>query len=512
MKLKYYFFLSFLISISLLSCSKKLNQEKVSTDDGILEFIILQINDVYEIGALSGGKIGGMARVATLRKELLMENTNTLTILSGDFLNPSLIGTLKHEGERIRGRQMVEVMNHVGVDLVCFGNHEFDLNEEDLQKRINESTFDWVSTNYQEICGDKNYPFYKEVGGDKMFFPRTRSYKMKDKDGTEINTGFFSATLPTVCNYTYYEDYTEKAIEAVENLRQSNDVILGITHLFYDQDSSLATELQGVPIFFGGHDHDHILKKVSNTIIAKADANAKSAYIHRITHNKKTRKTAIQSELKFLNEKVIPDPSTTSLVKKWQDILNTNIKSVISNPNKVIYQTMKPLDGRESSIRNMQTNLGEIMTDAMLWTTEGKAEAAILNSGSVRIDDQIEGDITAVDIFRALPYGGKIIIAKMKGSLLKGVLDYGRKSKGEGAYLQLSNIVKKENKWMIGNKYIDDNVYYNIAMNDYLILGIDIPFLDENNTGLKGIQTPVKEDVLMNDIRAGIVAFLKSGE
>ena len=85
-----------------------------STDDGLIDITILQINDVYEIAPLEGGKIGGMARVATLRKKLLSENKNTYTVHAGDFLNPSLIGTLKYEGERIAGKQMVELMNATG--------------------------------------------------------------------------------------------------------------------------------------------------------------------------------------------------------------------------------------------------------------------------------------------------------------------------------------------------------------------------------------------------------------
>ncbi|MEM9823569.1 MAG: metallophosphoesterase, partial [Bacteroidota bacterium] len=96
-------------------------------DDGKIEVVFLQINDVYEIDALEGGKIGGMARVAALRRQLINENSNTLFVHAGDFLNPSLLGTLQHEGVPIQGRQMIEVMNKCKIDLCTFGNHEFDL-------------------------------------------------------------------------------------------------------------------------------------------------------------------------------------------------------------------------------------------------------------------------------------------------------------------------------------------------------------------------------------------------
>ena len=92
-----------------------------------IDFIILQMNDVYEIAPLEGGKAGGLARVATVRQDLLKESPNVVTVLSGDFLSPSFIGTLKtDEGEKIAGLQMIETLNTLGLDYATFGNHEFD--------------------------------------------------------------------------------------------------------------------------------------------------------------------------------------------------------------------------------------------------------------------------------------------------------------------------------------------------------------------------------------------------
>ena len=126
----YLLFLSFLSS-----CSK---------EDGKIDFTFLQLNDVYEIAPIQGGAYGGMARVESVHKELLNENPNTMLFLAGDFLNPSLLGSIKVDGERVRGKQMVEVMNAMNFDLVAFGNHEFDVSQKDLQNRLNESNFHWI--------------------------------------------------------------------------------------------------------------------------------------------------------------------------------------------------------------------------------------------------------------------------------------------------------------------------------------------------------------------------------
>src|ERR1700712_3627755 len=115
--------------------------DRASTD---LSFTILQLNDIYEIAPLRGSDEGGLARVATIRKLLLRENPNTITVLAGDFVSPSLIGTLSYrdpvtrQNQKIAGKQMVDVLSQMGLDYVIFGNHEFDIKLSDLQQRINE--------------------------------------------------------------------------------------------------------------------------------------------------------------------------------------------------------------------------------------------------------------------------------------------------------------------------------------------------------------------------------------
>ena len=282
--------ISLLLVLFIFAC-KSPQSASTSKDDGIIEFVFLHINDVYEIGALEGGTVGGMARIATLRKQLLAKNANTLTVHAGDFLNPSLIGTMKNDGERIRGKQMVEVMNACKIDLVCIGNHEFDLKEEDLQKRINESNFHWLATNVDQVCGEQTYPFYKEVKGKKQFLPETFIWEIKDSDGTAIKVGIFGATIDSnPKDYVHYDDPYEEAKIVYQDLKAQTDVIVGLTHLELDEDMEMAKRLPEVPLLMGGHDHDNMKHTVGTTTITKADANVKTAYVHHLVYNKKNQK------------------------------------------------------------------------------------------------------------------------------------------------------------------------------------------------------------------------------
>ena len=96
-------FLSLLVF--LFGCKSTGGDAQSLSVESTAELVVLQINDVYEIGALEGGKVGGLARVATLRKELTAKHDNVVTVLSGDFLNPSAIGLAKVNGRRLRGAQ-----------------------------------------------------------------------------------------------------------------------------------------------------------------------------------------------------------------------------------------------------------------------------------------------------------------------------------------------------------------------------------------------------------------------
>src|SRR5690606_23797472 len=134
-------FYLFCISLIVISSCKSTRIGQAINNDQQIEITFVQVNDVYEIAPLEGGKEGGMAKVATIKKESVAQNPNTFMVIAGDFLSPSVYNSLKHEGKRIRGRQMIESMNAAGMDIAVFGNHEFDIEENELQDRLNESAF-----------------------------------------------------------------------------------------------------------------------------------------------------------------------------------------------------------------------------------------------------------------------------------------------------------------------------------------------------------------------------------
>src|SRR6266498_3993173 len=102
---------------------------------------LLQVNDVYQFAPVDGGARGGLARVLTLRKQIMNESPHTLFLLAGDTLSPSI------ESNTYKGKQMIEAWDASGLDYATFGNHEFDFGPAVLLERMRESHFKWLAAN-----------------------------------------------------------------------------------------------------------------------------------------------------------------------------------------------------------------------------------------------------------------------------------------------------------------------------------------------------------------------------
>ena len=493
--------LFFLSTLVVLSCS---------SDDGKISFTLLQLNDVYEISSIQGGKFGGMARVKTIHKELLKENKNTLLVMAGDFLNPSLIGTMKYNGERIRGKQMVEVMNAMNFDVAAFGNHEFDIPKKDLQNRINESSFPWISSNIFLKKSDTIKRFYQEINGLKTPIKGSFIKEISDNDGTKIKIGFISVCIPSnPKDYVLYKEMFSSIQKEYESIKNKVDLVIGLTHVKIEHDREIAKLLPNIPLIMGGHEHDHKNEMIGNVKITKADANAKTAYIHYVTYNKTSNETKISSVLKTIDNSISDDVEVKAIVDKWLKIMENQISMIVENPYDIIYSTETPLDGRDIPIRSIQTNLGNLIAKSMAFSYGNKVDCSIVNGGSIRIDDQLVGDINSVDAFRVLPFGGAVLKVKMKGSLLNKVLEYGNNAAGSGAYLQRSSIEMNDTLFTIDNSTINPSKIYTIAISDYLMKGFDIPFLTPNHPDVISVYTPTLSET-SSDIRKGMILYLKS--
>ncbi|QIR35375.1 bifunctional metallophosphatase/5'-nucleotidase [Tolypothrix sp. PCC 7910] len=447
----------------------------------VVNINLLQLNDIYEITPVEGGTRGGLARVATLRQQLYKANPRTYTVLAGDAFSPSALGTAKINGVPLAGQQMVAVMNAVGFDYATFGNHEFDLPETLFYQRLQESRFRWVSSN---VSDSKGQPF-KSV-------PRSIVFNVKGDRGAVVRVGLIGLTLNSnPAKYVSYTDPIATAKQQVKELKGKADIIVAITHLPYSSDIQLAEAVPEIDIILGGHEHENIQawRGRDLTPIFKADANARTVYIHQLTYDTVKKSLAVNSRLLPITEKIADEPKTAKVVREWLEKGYQAFRANGFNPDQQIAKMRFALDGLESSVRNKSTQLTDLIATAMLKEVHD-ADLAVFNGGSIRIDDVIPpGPITQYDVIRILPFGGKVVAIEINGTLLKRVLDQGQLNKGTGGYLQTAKVTQETNSrnWLINGQPLDVKRTYKIATTEFLISGkeIGLDFLNLQQPGIK---------------------------
>lgn len=496
MKKSFTFLLSIIVVSVLTACA---TTPVPSVNDNRVHVTILHFNDIYEITPVSGGKEGGIARVATLRKQLLARNPNTITTLGGDLFSPSAIGTAQFEGDRLAGRQMVDVLNHFELDYATFGNHEFDVKESQFNQRMKEAKFTWVSSN---VFDADNQP-YASVK-QNLVIPVTDK-----KSGKTFRIGMFGLTLAANNpGYVRYSDPIAATAEQIKQLSGQADFMIALTHQAIDDDIELLQKFPQIGLLLGGHEHVNYQNWRGNfTPLLKGDANVRSVYVIDLYFDPQTGKTQVKPEFIPINDTLAEDPVVKTVVGKWMNIAFDAFRQQGFKPEEVVTTTTEALDGLESNVRTRKTNLTELIAKSLL-RPYPEAELSLYNSGSIRIDDTLPaGPITVYDVIRVLPFGGKVQLATIKGSLLIKVLNQGMANTGAGGFLQSANTQQVNGTWQINGVPIDAKKTYQLAISDFLASG--------KEHGLEYLKPGNPDFVIVNpgeniDIRKTVINQLKN--
>jgi 2',3'-cyclic-nucleotide 2'-phosphodiesterase (5'-nucleotidase family) len=265
-------------------------------------------------------------------------------------------------------------------------------------------------------------------------------------------------------------------------------------------------------MLIGGHEHIASYDTVGTAIIAKADANARTVYVHHLDYDKSSRRLGIRSELAKIDNSIPEEPITKAVVDKWIGIANQSLQAQGFDPGEVLATLSEPYDGHESSVRYKSTNLTRMIAKAFS-AAQPTADVSMYNSGSIRLDDDLTGTITQYDVIRTLPYGGKIVLAEMKGSLLRRALDSAMKHPGNGGFLQYDRIARDKKAWLVNGARLNDKKVYRVAVNDYLVSGMQqfLEFLNEKNPDMVRITQPAAGNKAQEDLRQAVIAWLRGG-
>lgn len=215
----------------------------------------------------------GLARTASIIKEIRAESTNSMLVDNGDFLQGNPMGDyIAYERGMKEGdmHPIIQAMNTLGYEASTLGNHEFNYGLDFLMKALAGADFPVVSANIAKEMGanarDDNTLLKPYVILDKM---------VKDGAGNEhaIKIGLIGFVPPQVMNWdrkhlegnVQARDIVESAEAYVPEMKEAGaDIIIALSHSGIgsadrtdgmENASVPLAEVDGIDALMTGHNH-----------------------------------------------------------------------------------------------------------------------------------------------------------------------------------------------------------------------------------------------------------------
>lgn len=444
-----------------------LSTVSMAADDTTVNLTIVHTNDTHARIQSANG-IMGFAKISTKVNELRAANPNLLLVDVGDTFHGQTIATL------VQGESIAKVLNAMKYDVMVPGNHDFNYGQDRLLELKGMLNFPMLSANIEKADGTHFLPGFtiKTIGGLKV--------------------GIFGLTTPETLYKTHpdnvkgltFQNPIDRAKDMVNLLKDHVDVLVCIGHIGEDAGSEFTSKkiidaVDGIDVFIDGHSHTTKPngEMVKDTLLVQTgsyDANLGIVNLT-VTNGKITAKTA---EL-FTTEQaagLADDPAVTNVIA---DIAAAN--ALITDVK--VGETSVLLEGTRELVRTGETNLGNLITNAMLYETG--AQIAITNGGGIRASIEA-GDITKGDVITVLPFGNYIITLDVTGAdiiaaLENGLTDY---PAAKGAFPHVAGItftfdpekpaMQRVTSVMFNGMPLDPAKVYSVATNDFMAAGGDM--------------------------------------
>ncbi|MCL5290828.1 MAG: 5'-nucleotidase C-terminal domain-containing protein [Firmicutes bacterium] len=443
--------------------------------------------------------LDNIAHRATAVSKIRDEVENSLLLDAGDVFSGTLYFT------QFQGQADLELMNLLGYDAMGLGNHEFDKGPEGLAKFITgnypegyktPAQFPVVNANFdfsnEPVLKDLAHTTVGEQGADNLdgqIYPAV----ILDVNGEKVgvigvateDTAFISSPGDNI----EINDAFEAAEEAVTMLESKGiNKIVAISHLGWDRDLQLAEEVEGIDIVVGGHSHTKpdqypalVDKDSTPTVVVQAKDHGE--FLGRLDVTFDDHGVIISSVGSLLAVKdYAADAATSARLAEYAAVLDDFKTTVVGS-------TQVALDGLRANVRTKETNLGNLIADAMLAKASGTgATIAITNAGGIRASID-EGDITLGEVLTVMPFGNTLTVLELTGEQIVAALENGvsKVPAQEGRFPQVAGLkfvydpAQPENSRMIsvlvktanGYQPIDRQAKYMVATNSFMAGGGD---------------------------------------
>ena len=465
------------------------------------DIVILHTNDVH-------GAIAGYAKVAALKDAYEARGAYVLLMDAGDFIqgDPTVSTS--------EGATAVELMNLAGYDVASMGNHEFDYGYQNLKDLEADADFAIVDANVLyngRVAFEDNLVFTTPDGTKIGVF---------GLDTPETATKAHPAKIQGV-TFLAGEDLYDCAQEQVDALTAEGcNYVICLGHLGIDDESAgnrsidLLENVDGIDLFIDGHSHS-TQDDITAALTAASQAGGNEISVDSSMVNG-TVLTSTGTKLESVGVVTIDgetgriDASTVSAASLTDEDADVAAraaaiqKEIDDEYGTVFAKTEVALNGeREPGNRTEETNLGDLITDALVWGAEREGtevDAAVTNGGGIRASIAA-GDITKKDINTVLPFGNTLSIVQVTGAELLEALEASTycTPTSIGGFPQVSGIeftvdttkaydqgelypgstyygpksIQRVTIETVGGEPFDANATYTIATNDFMAAGGD---------------------------------------
>ena len=388
--------------------------------------VILHSNDVH-------GAIDLYAAMAALKADYEAQGAEVILADAGDYSQGTVYVSVN------KGADAVTMMNATGYDVVTLGNHEFDYGYAQLVENMKAAKFQVLCADVLGADGKTIYDANTiiEKGGVKIGFFGLETPEAQTKANPKLIQG-----LKFLAGADGKELYDCAAAQVADLKAKGADLVVCLAHLGVDESSEpytsydLAKNVQGIDFIIDGHSHS-VMTAGPNGEAIQSTGTA-FANIGVITIDNATKKI-VGNELKAIwhTEKNADGKSVTVVDYKTRDEKVAAAAKAIIDPIDKAYGekfavSEVALNGAKApnGNRDSETNLGDLITDAMLWKVLADAEitvpeenvVAITNGGGIRASIGV-GDVTKKDINTVLPFGNTLAVVYVKGSELLEALE-----------------------------------------------------------------------------------------
>lgn len=448
--------------------------------------VILHTNDVH-------GAIGGYAKVAAVKDAYEALGAYVLLVDAGDFSQGDPTVSVSE------GATAVELMNLAGYDVAAPGNHEFDYGYANLASLADKAEFPIVAANVLyngKVAFEANVTFTAPNGIKIGVF---------GLDTPETATKAHPAKIKGVTFLAGQElfDCAQKQVDALK--ADGCDYIVCLGHLGIDDESignrsiDLLEKVKGIDVFIDGHSHS-TLEDVQKAADGHAfngtltSTGTKLASVGVVTIDPAANKILAETvKLETLTESVQAVADRAAAIQKQID----------DDYGAKFATTAVELDGVKANVRSGETNLGDLITDALVWGAKKNGEqvdAAVTNGGGIRATIAA-GDITKKDVNTVLPFGNTLSIVKVTGAELLEALEastyctpetiggfphasgieftvdttkaYDQGDQYPGSTYYAPKSIQRVSIQSVGGKAFDAKAVYTIATNDFMASGGD---------------------------------------